>query len=189
MLQAESSIFVARFTISLKNGSRYKLNETKRWQSRKYYFSHHHWSSHIWSYIENFTFPSLDLDSPWKMGLDTIWTMSIGEHDQTPSWCTNHCFGYSTCYRQNQAFSWPDSRSPWKMGPGTNWTIQIGEGQISHRWGFASILGFLAQLGNVLTWDHQIWNLLKRTHLLIPILSILGNVLYPTKTPPFKPGT
>jgi hypothetical protein len=26
---------------------------------------------------------------------------------------------------------------------------------------FVSILGFLAQLGMVLTWDHQIWNLLN----------------------------
>src|SRR5882762_9500812 len=91
MLQAESSILVARFMISLKNGFKYKLN--------------------------------------------------------CPNW----------------------------------------RGQISHRWDFVSILGFLAQLGKVLTWDHQIWNLLKRMHLLIPTLSIFGKILYSTKTSPFSP--
>jgi hypothetical protein len=36
---------------------------------------------------ENFKFPSSDLDSPWKMGLDTSWTIPIGEHCLTLSSC------------------------------------------------------------------------------------------------------
>jgi hypothetical protein len=32
-------------------------------------------------------------------------------------------------------------------------------------------------------WDDQIWNLLKRMHLVIPILSILGQVSYVSKSP------
>jgi hypothetical protein len=42
------------------------------------HFSHHHWSSHIGSYIENFMFLCSDMDSPWKTGLDTSQTIPFG---------------------------------------------------------------------------------------------------------------
>src|SRR5882757_5605167 len=36
-------------------------------------------------------------------------------------------------------------------------------------------------------WDHQILNLLEKGHLVIPISSILGEILYLSKLPPFEP--
>src|SRR5882762_6657191 len=36
-------------------------------------------------------------------------------------------------------------------------------------------------------WDHQILNLLEKGHLVIPISSILGEILYPSKSPPSEP--
>src|ERR1700679_3248091 len=73
------------------------------------------------------------------------------------------------------------------MGPDTSQTIQNGGGQISNRRLFVSISCFFAQLGKVPTWDHQIWNLLKKAHPVIPISSILGHILYASKSPPPYP--
>jgi len=36
-------------------------------------------------------------------------------------------------------------------------------------------------------WDHQILNLLEKGHLVIPISSILGEILYLSKSPPSEP--
>jgi hypothetical protein len=52
-----------------------------------------------------------------------------------------------------------------------------------------NILNFLnishlipSKSGNLSTWEHQIWNLLKNMHLEIPISFILDNILYSPKT-------
>jgi hypothetical protein len=122
------------------------------------------------------------------MDLDTNWTIQFGAGHLTLSWCPNHHFGYSRCYRPKQAFLCSDSWSPWKMGLGASWTIQNRGGQISYCQGFVSISCFPAQLGIVQWWEHQIWNLLKKVHPVMPRSSILGKILYAPKSPPSEPA-
>src|ERR1700683_2769523 len=53
----------------------------------------HHRFGHNGSYSHNFKFPSLDSESPQKMGLDTFWTGQIKGGHPTLSSCPNTILG------------------------------------------------------------------------------------------------
>ena len=147
--------------MSLKNGSRPKLNQPN-WRTFSDFCLSWLWNG---AYSQNFKFPSSDSWPPKNLGLDASWMKQIGEGQ--PLLVPKHHFRYSTCYRMNQTSLFWYSESPWRTGPSASQTIPIRGGQISHEQIYTNILPFIAALGKVPTWDHQIWNLLNGLMLLI----------------------
>ena len=169
--------------MSLKNGSRPKLNQPNRRTFSDFCLSwlwngaYRKLQSEFQISLFRFTISS-KFRSRCKLN-ETNWRRS-----PNPLLVPKHHFRYSTCYRMNQTSLCWYSESQWKTGPSASQTVPIGGGQISHEQIYANILPFIAALGKVPTWDHQIWNLVNGSMLLI-FFSLFWAKSYMWRKPPY----
>ena len=156
--------------MSLKNRSRCKLNRPNRKT----------FSDFSSNWLRNGAYCKLQLEFQislfrfmisWKFRSRCKLNETNRRRSPNPLLVPKHHLGYSTCYRMNQTFLCWYSESPWKTGPSASWTVPIGGGQISHEQIYANILPFMASLGKLPIWDHQIGNALNE--------SIHGNFFHP----------
>ena len=163
-----------RFWIYSKNPSRHRLNNSIWRRSPNPHFSHHHWFHYIGSYSENFAFLCSDMDSPQKTSPDTSQTIPFGRGHPTLISATIIDLAILRVTVRILCFSMQiwillEKLIQIQVEPSKTEVVKIWNHQ-----GSISILHFLAQLWKVPAWDHQIWNLLKKAHPVIPISSILS---------------
>jgi len=87
-------ISLFRFRISLKNGSRCKLNELIRSGSPDPLLDTKYWFGCSRGYRPDIKFLFLYSQSPWKMGLNTSWMKWIGGGHTIPFWCASPIWPY-----------------------------------------------------------------------------------------------
>ena len=149
---------MSRFWIYSKNQSRHRLNHSIQMRSPNPHFSHYHWFGYIGSYSENFAFLCSDMDSPQDTSPDTSQTIPFwGGHPTLISATITDLVILGVIVRilhfSVQIWILLEKLVQIQVEPSKTEVVKI--------WNHWGILHFLAQLGKVPAWDHQIWNLLK----------------------------